>query len=95
MFIDAMGLEAPVSPLTDGSSSDEGIEEGEENEKKDPLQQPENDAWWKAKSNASTATTSSPETTIQLATQESCSEMSRKQQEQLKLIEQQQQLLNF
>ena len=57
-----MGLEAPVRPLTDGSSSDEHedmkplvqsedeewTEEGEENEKKDQLQKPENDAWWKA-----------------------------------------------
>ena len=78
MFMDAMGLEAPVTPLTDGSSSDEWTEEGEEDEQKDQLQKPENDAWWKAKSNASTATMSSPETKVQAATEESWCEMIRK-----------------
>ena len=93
-----MGLKAPVDPLTDGSSDElegtqplipsedgEWTEDGDEEKKGDPLQRPENDAWWKAKSSASTATTNSPESKVQLAIQESCSEEIRRHQEELKM----------
>ena len=96
-----MGLEAHADLLTAGSASDEEMqplvsssengewtedgEDSEEGEKGDPLQRPENDAWGKAKSSASTAATNSPEPRIQVAIHESCNEKIRKQQEELKI----------
>ena len=96
-----MGLEAHAELLTAGSASDEEMqpldsssedgewtedgEDSEEGEKGDPLQRPENDAWGKAKSSASTAATNSPEPRIQVAIHESCNEKIRKQQEELKI----------
>ena len=77
-----------MQPLDSNSEDGEWTEDGEdseEGEKGDPLQRPENDAWGKAKSSASTAATNSPEPRIQVEIHESCNEKIRKQQEELKI----------